>query len=212
MTPLATGNLKLLRKLCPNGIAPRSVVARIGVRQSGRVAVVSVDSILDREAWRRLELAIETSSRSPGVEVLLLKINCPGTSWHGSAEAALVEARRRGVYTACHVETAFGLALDLAIRSRAVFSGPASMIGLLRSGYIGGRPSGWPSVKECDQALVAPLSDGSMERKLSPAVVNRLRRSTINGEAAELFGVVNFLSRSVRHTVRLLNRIGAKTR
>jgi enoyl-CoA hydratase/carnithine racemase len=214
MTPLATGDLKLLKKLCPNGIAPRSNVARVGIRQSGRVAVVNVDSILDREAWRRLERAIETASRRPGVEVLLLKISCPAAAWFGSdVESALAEARKRGVLTVAYIETAFGLALDLALRCQVVFANPTAMIGELRCGYPWGTSGNWPTVESFDECLAAPFLDGSLEgRRLSKVAVFRLQAGTMNGEQAEAHGVVDFLARSARAVVRKLNRIGAKTR
>jgi hypothetical protein len=144
----------------------------------------------------------------------LLRINCPGTAWHGSAiESALAEARSRGVFTVAYIETAFGLSLDLALRCQVVFANPTAMIGELRTGYPWGKPDTWPTVESFDECLAAPFLDGSLEgRRLSKVAVFRLQAATMNGEQAEAHGVVDFLSRSARAVVRKLNSYGVKTR
>ncbi len=180
-SPLWTGDLE-----------SESGLAEPWTKIDGRVGVITVDGMIDADAWHWLANEIQSARIDPDIDYLLITINSRSQEWlrHWEAIAALQEASRE-MLTACFIDCAFGLGITLALTCRFVVASRRAEIGKLTGDSS---CENWPGKKSTEHTLSTPIIAGSEWRRGIPGVaVNRLVSGIIGGMEAEQIGLADLV-------------------
>jgi hypothetical protein len=168
--------------------------ATVEIERQRDVGIVRVCGDLDAPACADLFATLTTLRRDNSVRVAVLIVDSSRSqvahTWQALEE---MENLTESKVTFSYVRNALGSAMLLALASRGVYAHPTAKLGYLSATLLGGDSSPVAAVlsTQCNYNLAARLM------KLRPDVnANRLLFSTIIGEAAEMFDVVDFLHSS----------------
>jgi hypothetical protein len=162
---------------------------------SAPVRVINFHGIIDNLSEVGAPIAARKARKDPAVRLVVVSIDSARALWDFPESVEAIAALSDEKLTVAYIHNAIGKSLVLAYFCRAVFAHPTAEIGQLESFVV--------EDGAAEDAFTQGMFDGGTVHNLQqcrPDVNERiwwkLLNNTVSGEAAEHFGIVDFLALS----------------